>query len=313
MPDIKVIDAAQVTASLPYTRLIPALREAFATGAHVPPRHHHTITAPGEPDATLLLMPAWRTGGYLGVKIIGVFPGNSARGLRGLAGSYLLSDATTGAQLALLDGITITNRRTAAVAALGADLLARPDASRLLIIGSGQIAAELPAAMGAIRPIGQVAVWNLRPASGAALVARFQAAGINATLAPDLETAVRAADIISCATLATEALVQGAWLSPGAHLDLIGAFTPAMREADPEAFRRATVFFDDKEALHQAGDARDAVGAGALDPATCISLATLCRHEHPGRTCPDSITLFKAVGNGLGDLAAATLAYDDLS
>jgi alanine dehydrogenase len=112
-----VVSAEQVAASLPYDRLIPALRQAFAAGAQVPPRHHHPIPVPGEPDATLLLMPAWQTGGYLGVKIIGIFPGNTARGLPGLFGSDLLSDATTGEQLALLDGITLTVRRTAATIA----------------------------------------------------------------------------------------------------------------------------------------------------------------------------------------------------
>ena len=257
-------------------------------------------------------MPAWRTGGLLGVKVVGVFPGNSARRQPAVLSSYLLCDATTGAHLALLDGNEITARRTAATAALGAAFLARADASRLLVVGAGRVGAELPAAMRAVRPIDQVAVWNRTPGPAAALVAQLNEAGFAASVAPDLEAAVRAADIVSCATLATEPVVHGAWLEPGVHLDLIGSFTPAMRETDDEAVRRGQMFIDGRAGLEESGDLLLPVRSGALHPDACTTLAALCRGEHPGRTEAAGVTIFKAVGTALADLAAASLVYRDL-
>ena len=316
-PGIRVVSSAQVAGSLAYDRLVPALRDAFAAGADVPMRHHHTIRSPGrppgEPDATLLLMPAWRPGGFLGVKVVGVFPGNSARRQPAVSSSYLLCDAATGSHLALMEGDEITSRRTAATAALGADFLARSDASRLLVVGAGRIGSEVPAAMRAVRPIREVSVWNPTPASAAALVARLNAAGFTAAVAPDLEAAVRRADIVSCATLATAPLVLGAWLQPGVHLDLIGSFTPAMRETDDDAVRRSRVFIDDPAGLQESGDLLLPLQSGALASAdACTTLAARCRGPPPGRTGPTDITLFKAVGTALADLAAATLVYGNL-
>ena len=311
-PAIAVIPAAQVAASLAYDRLIPALRSAFAAGAHVPRRHHHAIQPEGAPEATLLLMPAWQTGGFLGIKIVGVFPGNNNHGLPALSSSYLLCDATTGQHLALLDGNTITGRRTVATSALAADLLARPDASRLLVVGAGRIASEIPAAMRAVRPIDRVEVWSPRATSAADLVARLIDAGFNARVALDLPSAVGTADIISCATLATEPLIHGEWLRPGSHLDLIGSFTPQMREADDEAIIRSNVFIDDRAGLAESGDLLLALKSGALASAdACTTLAALCQGTHAGRADPAEITLFKAVGTALADLAAACLVHHD--
>jgi ornithine cyclodeaminase len=125
----------------------------------------------------------------------------------------------------------------------------------------------------------------------------------------DLPAAVRSAHIVSCATLATSPLVLGAWLAPGTHLDLIGSFTPAMREADGACFAHSHVFVDTDEALAKSGDVLQAVAEGHFTPAQLrATLAQLCRGERPGRQQADEITLFKSVGTALEDLAAAELA-----
>jgi ornithine cyclodeaminase len=300
-----VFDAAKTAAALPFDRLIAALREAFTTGAEVPLRHRHDIAQPDGSTAALLLMPAWRATGRFGVKVVSVFPGNGARGLPSVSASYLLCDGETGAHLALIDGGEITRRRTAAASALAGSYLARADAASLLIVGSGHVGGLMAEAYRAVRPIARVRIWNIRPAGAERLAARIGAEAVT-----DLQAAVRDADIVSCATLSHVPLVRGEWLRPGTHLDLIGGFTPAMREADDDAVRRARVFIDTDAALAEAGDLIDPIAHGALRREDIAgSLFSLCRGETRGRRDAAEITLFKSVGSALEDLAAAGLAY----
>jgi len=305
------LDAATAAAALPFVRLVPALRDAFAAPASVPPRHVHTVAHAGQATGTVLIMPAWSDAGFLGIKTINIFPGNGVRGLPGLHATYVLYNATTGVPLASIDGNEITARRTAAAAALGASFLARPDARRLLVLGTGRVARLLPAAFASVRPIDQVQVWNHRPEGARTLAAQWRAQGIDAQAAPDLEAAVRQADIVSCATLSGKSLVQAGWLADGSHLDLIGSFTPAMREAAPGCLARpARVFVDTEEALQKAGDLLDAMAAGTFDPGQLQgTLAQLCGGERQGRRGAGERTVFKAVGSALEDLAAATLVW----
>ena len=307
---MRILDAAQTAAALPFERLIPALREAFVSGAEVPLRHRHDMAQPDGTTAALLLMPAWRAGGFLGVKVVSVFPGNGERGRPAVASSYLLCDGETGQHLALIDGGEITGRRTAAASALAASFLARTDATSLLVVGSGHIANLLPAAYRVVRPIARVQVWNIRAAGAERLAARLRADGIAAHAVTDLAAAVAEADIVTCATLARGPLVRGQWLRPGTHLDLIGGFTPAMRESDDVAVSRSRVFIDTDAALAEAGDLIDPLAHGALQRADIAgNLFTLCRGETQGRRDRSEITLFKSVGSALEDLAAAALAY----
>jgi ornithine cyclodeaminase/alanine dehydrogenase-like protein (mu-crystallin family) len=307
---MQIIDAATTRRHLGFASLIEALRRAFAAGCEVPARGVHLI-GEGPGAGTLLLMPAWRQGGRLGVKTVAIFQGNGARGLPGLHSTYLLFDAATGAPLALLDGDQITARRTAAASALAASYLARADARRLLIVGSGRVASLLADAMRAVRTITSVEVWNHRPAPAEELAAALREAGFAARATTDLAQAVREADIVSCATLATAALVRGEWLQPGTHLDLIGSFTPQMREADAACFARSRVFVDTAEALAKSGDVLQAIAAGAFTAAQLQgTLADLCRGVRAGRVSDGEITLFKSVGTALEDLAAAELVFD---
>jgi ornithine cyclodeaminase len=303
---VKLFDAAATAAALPFDALVPALRTMFAHGCEVPPRQVLTIESPGGPALTSLVMPAWVPGRYYGLKCINVAPGNAGRGLPALHASYLLHDANTGVPLALIDGSELTNRRTAAASALAASWLAREDARHLLVVGAGRVAALLPAAYRAVRPITRVTVWARRPAAAEALAAAWRAQGLDAAAAPELAPAVAAADIVSCATLATEPLVQGRWLARGSHLDLIGGYTPAMREADDDCFCKAAVYVDTDEALVKSGDLLGPMSRGVFAPGDVRgTLAALARGEAQGRGSDDEHTVFKSVGTALEDLAAA--------
>jgi ornithine cyclodeaminase len=302
------LDAAATAAHLAPADLIAALRRAFAAGAEVPLRHTHRIEDSAGAGGTVLLMPAWKPGGHLGIKTVTIFPGNGARGLPGLHSLYTLFDATTGVPLAQLDGNEITSRRTAAASALAASFLARDDAASLLVLGSGRVARLLPDAMRCVRPIERLLVWNHRPEGAAALARAWREQGLDAQPVTDLAAAVARADIVSCATLATAPLVRGDWLREGAHLDLIGSFTPQMRECDAACFARARVWVDTEEALAKSGDVLGAIAEGGFDARRLQgTLAQLCRGERAGRQGRSEITLFKAVGNALEDLAAAEL------
>lgn len=310
-----MINSQETAGLLPFDGLIKALASAFAEGCEMPVRHHHTIDVPDEAAATLLLMPAWhgsqRSSRYLGIKIVTVFPGNANRNLPGLTSTYMLYDAQTGIQLATLDGNVITGRRTVAASALAADYLARKNASRLLVLGAGRVASLIPDAYRAIRPLEQVAVWDIDRGNAERLAQSIETSGLAATVVDDLERAVAEADIVSAATLATTPLIRGAWLRPGTHVDLIGGFTPGMREADDEAIGRASVFIDTEEALHEAGDLVQPIKAGLFSQESVRStLAELCRANRFARSGDDEITLYKAVGTALADLAAATMVYE---
>ena len=180
------------------------------------------------------------------------------------------------------------------------------------MVGAGALAPHMVRAHAAVRPIEAVAVWNRTPAKAEALAAALAAEGFAAEAVRDLEAAVRAADVVSCVTMSTEPVVRGAWLAPGTHLDLVGAFRPTMRESDDEAVRRAEVFVDTRAgALAEAGDIVRAIEGGALAEAEIrADLFDLGRGAHPGRRSADEITLFKSVGTALEDLAAARLVVE---
>lgn len=300
---MRVFDAAATREALPFERLIPALREMFAAGCEVPGRHVHRIG-----ELTSLLMPAWDAEHY-GVKVVNVAHGNAARGLPAVHGSVLLHDAATGVPLALIDGSELTTRRTAAASALAADHLARHDATHLLVVGAGRIAAVLPAAYRAVRRIERVTVWARDTGKAQALAAQLAAQeGFATEVATQLDDALAQAHIVSCATLAETPLIKGAWLAPGSHLDLIGSFTPAMREADDDAFRNAHLWIDTDEALAKSGDLLGPMSRGVFAAGDVRgTLAQLCSGAAPRRIRDTERTVFKSVGTALEDLAAAKL------
>jgi ornithine cyclodeaminase len=305
-----IIDTEQTRSSLPFEALVPALKTAFCEPVEVPLRHNHAIAPDSATPGCMLLMPAWNQQGFLGIKTVTIYPENASKGLPGLHSTYMLHNAETGAPLALIDGNEITSRRTAAASALAASYLSREDATSLLVVGAGRVASLLPYAYRSVRTIRQVAAWDINPAQAERLVTQLQQDGFEAVVADDLAAACTNADIVTCATLSTTPLILREWLREGTHLDLIGGFTPQMRETDDACFAGTSVFVDTYEAVIKAGDLLSPLASGALLESDIRSnLTGLCRDEHPGRSTAEEITVFKAVGTALEDLAAAQLVY----
>ena len=306
---IRCIDARQIAQACDFPGLIAHLRAAHRE----PPAAVERVlmqqrSAAGIDDA-VLVWPAWQPGRNLGVKVVTMFPGN--RAVPAVQGVYLLFDGNDGSPQAVIDGTELTYWKTAADSALGADLLARPDARELLMVGAGALAPHLIRAYQAIRPqLRQVRVWN-RSADKAQAVASA-VIGTPAAMASDLEAAVRQADIVCCATASHAPLVHGDWLRPGTHLDLVGGFTPAMREADDTAVRRARIFVDSRWfTVEHAGDLTQPIASGAITrDAVRGDLFDLTRGAVSGRDHYRDITLFKSVGTALEDLAAAKMAFE---
>lgn len=314
---MRFIAADEVDAALDFPALIAALKDAFRADFNVPLRHHHAIEREGE-TATLLLMPAWTSGGpasFLGTKIVTVFPGNISRGAPSVSGIYLLLSGETGTPLMAFDGRALTLWRTAAASALAATYLAREDASHLLLVGAGALAPYLVRAHAGVRPIRKISIWNRTLARAEALAVTLRAEKFNVSVVQKLEDAASKADIVSCATLSNEPLVRGAWLKAGAHLDLVGGFKPTMRETDDDAMKRARVYVDTRAgALHEAGDIADPIRRGILREEDIRGdLFELCRGSATGRALSDEITLFKSVGSAIEDLAAAMLLWKKFS
>ncbi len=306
------IDANAVHAALDYPALIEHLRETLREGGEVPLRQHYEIANPNGAPGTLLVMPAWQSGRHIGIKMVSVYPDNPRQGLPSVIGAYMLFDARNGAPKAVIDGVALTQRRTGCASALAAGYLARRDAHSLLMVGAGALAPHLVRAHLAVRRYGLLTLWNRDPAKAEALASSLSDLPLRIRVMPDLEAAVRQADVISCATLSHAPLIHGAWLKPGAHVDLVGGFTPRMREADDEAIRRATVFVDNRAgALHEAGDITQPLANGSLRESDIAGdLFDLVRGAASGRRGADQITLFKSVGFALEDLAAAELACE---
>jgi ornithine cyclodeaminase/alanine dehydrogenase-like protein (mu-crystallin family) len=301
--------AAEVDAGLGYPRLIDALDKAFRLrGEAMPVRQSYETGTPGNPGY-LLTMPAWERGKALGVKLVTVFPQNAARGLGAVSSLYILFDGTNGQPLAMIDGEALTNRRTAAASALASRHLSRADSRTLLVVGTGRVAACLPAAHRAVRPIERVLVWGRNPQHALALAGTLARQGLDAAPVSDLTAAIALADIISCATTSSEPLIGGRYLKPGTHLDLVGAFTPQMRESDDDAVCRSRVFVDTYAgALAEAGDLLQPIAAGRWRAGdVCGDLHELTSGVKPGRVAQGEITLFKSVGTAIEDLAAASL------
>lgn len=314
---MRLVSAAEIEAVLEFPALIDAIADAFRANIAAPLRHHHAMRREGV-EATLLLMPAW-TGtvaeSFIGTKIVTVFPANPIRGRASVNGTYLLMKGESGEPLAAIDARLFTLWRTAASSALAARFLAREDAENLLMVGAGALAPYLIRGHVSVRPIRKVVIWNRTRERAEALAAEFSSQRFDAKAADDLEAAMHAADIVSCATLSSTPLVRGSWLQPGMHLDLVGGFKPTMREADDKTLRRARIYVDTRAgALKEAGDIVDPLRRGVIREQDIQGdLFDLCRGRVKGRENASEITLFKSVGTAIEDLATAMLIWRRLN
>jgi len=277
-----------------------ALTEAMVAG-HRRPRAEVGDTFLRRGPDTLLTRSAWIDGMGLAVKAATIFPENHRRGVANLHGAVALFADATGVPEAYLDFALVTKWKTAADSLLSARLLARPDAETFLLVGAGTVAQSMVEAYSAAFPRARFHVWTR-----SADTARGFADATGATVEVDLEAAVRRADVIATATMATAPLVQGAWLRPGTHLDLIGAYRPDMREADSEVFRRARVFVDARATtVHHIGEIMQPMAEGIIGEADIladfydIDSGRFCRQS------PDEITAAKNGGGAHLDLMTA--------
>jgi len=309
-----VIDSERAHALLDYPGLVEALRDLFRRGVDRIDRAFLDQPLPNGESNNWLILPAWQFGRNFGAKLVSVFPGNAAKGKEVILGIYALFDGKTGEPLAVIDGAALTVRKTAANSALAATYLARDDTRRMAMVGAGAMAPHLIMAHCAVRPIREVKVWNRTPQRARRLAADLKIEGVQIEASENLEAAVRWADLISCATMATKPVIKGTWLKPGTHLDLVGSYRPDMRESDDDAVKRAKRHYIDTRitTIGVSGDIADPINAGLIDPAALIDTGQLARGEKPGRVSPDEITFFKSGGGGHEDLGTAQFLLSKL-
>ncbi len=303
---MKQISKQQIDNTTSFPELIDSLENNLFSSITTPTRHHHNYDgATGENESTLLLMPSWKTDEYLGVKVVTVTPDNGQRNLPSIQGIYTLFSARTGVPEVQLDAKELTSKRTAAISALAAKKLARRNSKTLLMVGTGDLAHNLIDAHCSVLPIEKVLVWGRSMEKARTCISRCQSE-VEYIPVTDLESNVREADVISCATLTTEPLIKGSWLTPGQHIDLVGAYKPDRREIDTEGVLKSKVFVDFKEtATREAGDLAIPIEQGEFNPNEIQGeLKDLCTTGFL-RTSDKDITLFKSVGHASEDLVAA--------
>lgn len=302
---MRSVQAADIRRVLTFPLLIDALE-----AAHRRPPMETQDAFLG--DARYFVRHAVDRGRYMASKLITSFPDNPGQALPAVQAVCVLFDGTNGAPLAVLDGTEITYWRTAADSALGAKLLSNTMPETMLQIGAGDLAPWLVRAHRAVRPsLERVLIWNRTPARAHALAALLREEGTAAEVANDLDTALAHADLISAATRTKSPLIKGAHLKPGAHLDLVGGYTPDMREADDAAVRRARVFVDRRtSAFDGAGDILQPIANGTIcDSDVLGDLYDLVQGRVEGRRSPSGITFFKNAGGGHLDLMTAEVVY----
>ena len=295
---VPVIPFAQGEAVLDWI----GLTDALAAGHALPRAEIGDTFLYRDPD-TLLSRAAWINGLGMAVKTATVFPGNPAAGRPMINGGVNLYDDTDGTLAAIIDFHLVTKWKTAGDSLMAARRLARPDSRNILIVGAGTVGASLRAAYAAAFPQARFIIWNRTPAKADAF-----AKAHDTDVAPDLETAVRSADIITSATMSTDPLIRGAWLQPGQHLDLIGAYRPDMREADDTALQRARVFVDSYDTtVGHIGEVKIPLEAGTITRdhliADYYNLDAFARQ-------PGDITLFKNGGGAHLDLMTCRYILD---
>ena len=309
---MKVYDRENVASSLQYGILIEALRKAFSSEITAPERVQHTIKNKNGSDATLLLMPAWKIGEHIGIKIVSVFPENTTKNMNAVHANYFLMNANDGKPVAVMDGTELTLRRTACASALAADYLVNKNVDTLLMIGTGNLAPHMIKAHCVVRNYSRILIWGRNEEKAERLALSLNIKDKEILAKNDIKEALNVADVISCATLTQKPLIMGDWIKPGQHLDLVGAFTPDMAEADSKAIAKSKVVVDTYEgALSESGELINAIKEGRIKKEHILSdLRELVLEEKNIRKDSNDITLFKSVGTALEDLAAAELVIE---
>ena len=312
-----ILGEEEVTAHLPMGECIEAMEAVLAARARGEAEMPLRSVLRGSGSAGMLgLMPAYRGGGQpaYSLKAVCIFPANPALGLDAHQGVVVLFDGATGRPTAVLNGSAVTSIRTAAVTALATRVLAREDARSLAILGSGVQAAAHLRSLLLVRPFAQVRVYSPNATRAGAFVERARAEHGDATrieTAASAREALAGADVVVTATNSATPVLERAWLAAGAHVNAIGASLVSARELDVATVAAAELFADSRESLaNEAGEFRLALAEGAIAGSEHVlaELGEVVIGARPGRSGPSALTVFRSLGIGVEDLAAAELA-----
>jgi alanine dehydrogenase len=309
---MRFIDWDEVHKLADYGSVVDAIARMYASGCDAMDRMIMCQPTSDGDEGDFLMQPAWMRGRGFGIKIANVFPANEKRGMPSILGVYVLFDANTGELLACIDGPAETMIKTACNSAVASRLLARTGAETMLMMGAGKLAPYLIAAHASVRPIRRVLIWNRTAEKAKALAAKLSKPGFEAIAVTDAAKAASEADLISCATYAAVPILQGKWLKPGAHVDLVGGYRPDLRESDDEVIRRAGRLYVDARfsTVEIAGDVTEPLKRNLIRPGDITDLFELAQGKRPGRANDSEITVFKSGGGGHEDLATALMLYE---
>lgn len=314
MQNIAIVNDEFIELNTNFKELISLLNQEFLQAQiKVPMRHHHDFENPKEStDSTLLLMPAWSPGNEIGVKIVTVSPNNSKYDLPSIQGTYIYLDAHKGNLKAILDGKSLTAKRTAATSALASSFLAKKNANSLLMIGTGALSKNLILAHASVRPLETIYVWGRNYSKAQQICEELQNESFKIEVIKNIEDKISNVDIISCATLSATPLVLGKYIQPGQHIDLVGSYKKDTREADNQVITKSKIYLDSYlGGLKESGDIAIPLSTGIISENDIqADLFELCQSKNEGRKNDREITIFKSVGHALEDLVAASYYYE---
>ena len=307
------MDKRQVLRRLSMAGCIGLMRTVLQDDAEGKSRQYLRTVTPLPGNNLLGFMPAYLgTGDYFGAKVITVFPGNHQAGLPSHQGSVLLFDAEHGALRLMADGDAITQIRTGAVSAVATDLLARPDAKRLALLGAGAQGRSHLEAMALVRRLTEVTVWDVRPENTRRFAAEMaEKAGCPIRACSCAEEAVRDADIICTLTPSPTPVLESSWVKPGAHINAVGACSATARELSSDLVARCLLYGDSIESVEkESGDYLIPLSEGVIQKGHLRgTIGQLLCGEITGRTSAQDVTLFDALGLAIEDVACAKYLY----
>ncbi|MGB0893633.1 MAG: ornithine cyclodeaminase family protein [Parashewanella sp.] len=312
---MQVFTQTDVEKSLSFPSLIQKLKDTFGHDFHMPQRQLYQLETQSSNHNTFALLPSWNQS-VIAVKSFTYFPENPKQSsqLKSVYAQILLFDKQTGKPLAIVDGTSATLWRTAAMSGLASDFLARKDAKKLLLLGTGELAPYMVLAHAAVCDLTHVSVWGRDINKAKAVVKKIKAqrTDLLVDVCIDLEKAIPLADIISCATRSPLPLFDGSLVAQGTHVDLVGNHRSDSRECDTELVVKSNVFVDAKiNTCAEAGELLLPVSEGRFEiDSVKAELSQLCQGEVAGRQSESEITLFKSVGCAIADLATAQLVYE---
>jgi len=306
---MRLIQGKEIDRLLDWQSLMDDIADAHLKPAAV--TEDMLLTDPGSASGggKILTRAAWVPEGSLAVKMAPVFPANQQREqpLPVISTLMVVYDAATGQPQYIIEGSQLTWWKTAADSSLAARYLAPKSATKFLMVGAGSMSIPLISAHLVANPsIQKISVWNRTTARADSLLPLLKQKGIDARVVTDLKHAVAEADIISCATMSDQPVIKGEWLEPGTHLDLVGAYTATMREADDDAISQNKLFVDSRKSAMEIGELEIPMTQGIISEKDIVADHYQLAQGAEGRTQADDITVFKNGGGAHLDLMTAS-------